>query len=76
MTKKNMKRSHDSDNEYMSDDNDDDQMPAKYDNDHETVTDKMKYYKNMKSYEQIDVGKKDVVTYDRVQRIPTKEKGP
>ena len=44
---------HDSDNEYMSDDNDDDQMPAKYDNDHETVTDKMKYDKNMKSYEQI-----------------------
>ena len=67
---------HDSDNEYMSDDNDDDQMPAKYDNDYETVTDKMKYDKNMKSYEQIDVGKKDVVTYDRVQRIPTKEKRP
>ena len=67
---------HDSDNEYMSDDNDDDQMPTKYDNDHETVTDKMKYDENMKSYEQIDVGKKDVVTYDRVQRIPTKEKRP
>ena len=57
---------HDSDNEYMSDDNDDDQMPTKYDNDHETVTDEMKYDENMKSYEQIDVGKKDVVTYDRV----------
>ena len=67
---------HDSDNEYMSDDNDDDQMPAKYDNDYETVTDEMKYDENMKSYKQIDVGKKDVVTYDRVQRIPTKEKRP
>ena len=67
---------HDSDNEYMSDDNDDDQMPAKYDNDHETVTDKMKYDENMKSYEQIDVSKKDVVTYNSIQCIPTKEKRP
>ena len=66
---------HDSDNEYMSDDNDD-QMLAKYDNDYETVTDEMKYDKNMKSYEQIDVGKKDVVTHNRVQRILTKEKRP
>ena len=67
---------HDSDNEYMSDDNDDDQMPAKYDNDYETVTDEMKYDENMKIYEQIDVGKKDMVTYDTVQCIPTKEKRP
>ena len=67
---------HDSDNEYMSDDNDDYQMPTKYDNDYETVTDEMKYDENMKSYEQIDVGRKDVVTYDRVQRIPIKEKRP
>ena len=67
---------HDSDNEYMSDDNDDDQMPAKYDNDYETVTDEMIHDKNMKSYEQIDVGKKDVVTYNRAQCIPTKEKRP
>ena len=61
---------HDSDNEYMSDDNDDDQMPAKYDNDYETVID------DMKSYEQIDVGKKEVVTYNRAHHIPTKEKRP
>ena len=67
---------HDSDNEYMSDDNDDGQMPAKYDNDYETVIDKMKYDENMKIYEQIDVGKKDVVTYNRAQHIPTKEKRP
>ena len=67
---------HDSDNEYMSDDNDEDQMPAKYDNDYETVTDKMKHDENMKSYEQIDVGKKDVVTYNRAYCIPTKEKRP
>ena len=40
---------HDSDNEYMSDDNDDDQMPTKYDSDYETVIDKMKHDKNMKS---------------------------
>ena len=67
---------HDSDNEYMPDDNDDDQMPTKYDNDYETVTDEMKHDENMKSYEQIDVGKKDVVTYNRAYRIPTKEKRP
>ena len=67
---------HDSDNEYMSDDNDDDQMPAKYDNDYETVIDEMKHDENMKSYEQIDVGKKDVVKYNRAQCIPTKEKRP
>ena len=67
---------HDSDNEYMSDDNDDDQMPAKYDNDYETVIDEMKHDENMKSYEQIDVGKKDVVTYNRAYHIPTKEKRP
>ena len=67
---------HDSDNEYMSDDNDDDPMPAKYDNDYETVIDEMKYDENMKSYEQINVGKKDVVTYNRAQCMPTKEKRP
>ena len=67
---------HDSDNEYMPDDNDDDQMPAKYDNDYETVTDEMIHDKNMKSYEQTDVGKKDVVIYNRANRIPTKEKRP
>ena len=67
---------HDSDNEYMSDDNDDDQMPTKYDNDYETVIDEMKHDKNMKSYEQIDVGKKDMVTYNRAYCILTKEKRP
>ena len=51
-------------------------MPAKYDNDYETVTDKMKYDENMKSYEQTDVGKKDVVIYNRANQIPTKEKKP
>ena len=60
----------------MADDNDDDQMPTKYDNDYETVTDEMKHDENMKRYEQIDVGKKDVVTYDRVKHIPTTEKRP
>ena len=67
---------HESDNEYMSDDNDDDQMPTKYDNDYETVIDEMKHDENMKGYEQIDVGKKDMVTYNRTYRIPTKEKRP
>ena len=67
---------HDSDNEYMPDDNDDDQMPAKYDNHYETVTDEMKHDENMTSYEQTDVGKKDVVIYNRANRIPTKEKRP
>ena len=67
---------HHSDNEYMSDDNDDDQMPTKYDNDYETVIDEIKHDENMKSYEQIDVGKKDMVAYNRAYRIPTKEKRP
>ena len=67
---------YDSDNQYMSDDNDDDQMPTKYDNGYETVIDEMKCDENMKSYEQIDVGKKDVVTHNRAYRIPTKEKRP
>ena len=65
---------HDSDNEYMPDDNDNDQMPTKYDNDYETVTDEMKHDKNTKSYEQIDVGKKDVVIYNRANCILTTEK--
>ena len=67
---------HDSDNDYMSDDNDDDQMPVKDDNDSETVTDEMKPVDKMNSYEQIDVGKKDVVTYNRTNRILTVEKRP
>ena len=67
---------HDSDNEYMLDDNDDDQMPAKYASDYGTVTDKVKYDENMKSYEQIDVGKEDVVIYNKVNCILTKEKRP
>ena len=67
---------HDSDNEYMPDDNDDDLMPAKYDNDYETVTDKMKHDESTKSYEQIDVGKKDVVIYNRANCIPTTDKRP
>ena len=57
---------YDSDNQYMTDENDDDKMPTKYDNDSETVTDEMKYVDNMNSYELIDVGKKDVVTYNRI----------
>ena len=67
---------HDSNNEYMPDDNDDDRMPTKYDNDYETVTDEMKHDENTKSYEQIYVGKKDVVIYNRANHIPTKEKRP
>ena len=67
---------HESDNEYTSDDNDDDQMPLKDDNDSETVTDKMKPVDKMNSYERIEVGKKDVVTYNGTNRIPTVEKRP
>ena len=71
--KKKHEMPYDSDNQYMTDYNDDDKMPAKDDNDSETVTDEMKPDGNMNSYEQIDVGKKDVVTYNRANRIPTKE---
>ena len=67
---------HDSDNENTLDDNDDDQMPTKYTNDYETVSDKVKYDENMKNYELNDVCKKDVVIYKRDNCIPTKEKRP
>ena len=67
---------YDSDNQYMTDDNDDDKMPTKDDNDSGTVTDKMKPVDKMNSYERIDIGKKDVVTYNRTNRIPTIEKRP
>ena len=67
---------HDSDNDYMSNNNDDDEMPIKDDNDSETVTDKMKPVDKMNSYERIDVGKKNVVTYNRTNRIPTVGKRP
>ena len=66
----------DSDNEYMIDDNDNDQMPTKYANDYETVSDKAKHDKNMKSYEPNNVGKKDMEIYKRANRIMTKEKRP
>ena len=65
---------HDSDNENTLDDNDNNQMPTKYANAYETVSDKVKYDENMKSYEPNDVGKKDMVIYKRVNYIPTKEK--
>ena len=67
---------YDLDNRYMTGDNDDDKMPAKNDNDSETVTDKMKPVDKMNTYERIDVGKKDVVTYNRTNQIPIKEKRP
>ena len=67
---------YDSDNQYMTDDNHDDKMPTKDDNDSKTVTDKMKPVDKMNGHEQIDVGKKDVVTHNRTNRIPTKEKSP
>ena len=67
---------YDSDNQYMTDDNDDDKMPVKKANDSETVTDEMKPVNKMNSYEQTDVGKKDVVTYNRTNRILTVEKRP
>ena len=67
---------YDSDNENMLDDNDYDQMPTKYANDYETVSDKAKYDENTKTYEPNDVGKKDVVLYKRDNCIPTKEKRP
>ena len=67
---------YDSDNENMPDDNDNDQMPAKYANDYETVSDKVKYDKNITNDEPNDVGMKDRVLYKRENGIPTKEKRP
>ena len=67
---------HDSDNENTIDDHDNDQMPTKYANDYETVSDKVKHDENMKRYEPNDVGKKDVVIYNKVDSIQTKEKSP
>ena len=62
--------------ENMPDDSDNDQMPAKYANDYETVLDKAKYDKNMKYDEPNDVGTQDVVLDKRDNGILTKEKRP
>ena len=67
---------HDLDNENILDDNDNDQMPEKYANEYETVSDKVKHDENMKRYELNEVGKKDVVMYKKVDCIQTKEKRP
>ena len=67
---------HDLDNENILDDNDNDKMPKKYANEYETGSDKVKRDKNMKRYEQNEVGKKDVVMYKKVDCIQTKEKRP
>ena len=67
---------HDLDNENILDDNDNDQMPEKYANEYETGSDKAKRGKNVKRYEQNEVGKKDVVMYKKVDCIQTKEKRP
>ena len=67
---------HDLDNENILDDNDNDQMPEKYANEYETVSDKVKHDENMKRYELNEVGKKDVVMYKKVDCIHTKEKRP
>ena len=67
---------YDSDNENMLDDNDSAQMPDKYANDYETVSDIVKYDENMKNDESNDVGKKDMVLYKRDNGILTKDKRP
>ena len=67
---------YDSDNENTSDYNDKDKKPDKYANDYETVSDKVKYEENMKDDELNDVGKKDVVLYERDNGMLTKEKRP
>ena len=67
---------YDSDNENTLDDSDSAQMPAKYANDYETVSDIAKYDENMKNNESNDVGKKDVVLYKRDNGILTKDKRP
>ena len=67
---------YDSDNKNTPDDSDNDQMPAKYANDYETVSDKMKHDENMINNESKDVGTKDMVLYNRDDSIPTKDKRP
>ena len=67
---------YDSDNENTLDDNDSAQMPTKYANDYETVSDIAKYDENMKNNESNDVGKKDMVLYKRDNGILTKDKRP
>ena len=67
---------YDSDNENMIDDNDSAQMPTKYANEYETVSDIVKYDENMKNDESNDVGKKDVVLYKRDNGILTKDTRP
>ena len=58
---------YDSDNENMIHENDNAQMPAKYANDYETVSDIAKYDENMKNDESNDVDKRDngILTKDK-----------
>ena len=51
-------------------------MPAKYANDYETASDKVKYDENMTNNEPKDVGTKDVVLYNRDDSMMTKVKRP
>ena len=67
---------YDSDNENMIYDNDSAQMPTKYANDYETVTDIAKYDENMKNDESNDIGKNDMVLHKRDNGILTKDKRP
>ena len=67
---------YDSDNENMPDDSDNAQMPAKYANDYETASDKVKHDENMTNDEPKDVGMKDMVLYNRDDSMMTKVKRP
>ena len=62
------------DNDRMPYDNNDDQMPYKYDNDNDTATTEMKYNRNMTNDELKDVGTKDMVLYKRDNNMMTKVK--
>ena len=67
---------YDKDNDDMPNDNDTDQMPDKYANDNETAITEVKYDRNMTNDELKDVGTKDVVLYNRDDKMTIKVNGP
>ena len=66
----------DDDNDRMPYDNDNDQRPYEYDNDNDTAIMEMKYDRNMTNGELKDVGTKDMVPYERDDKMMTKVKWP
>ena len=67
-------RLYDIDYENMLDNSDNDQIPNKYADDYDIALEKAKYDRNMTNDEFKDVGTKDMILYQREDRMMTKVK--